>query len=155
MGYRNFWKKKYLEHELQALNNCYKTHKDSAPNPENHDWIKQNQCQPRKAVSSKVFFGLFFVFCFCFLGLHPRHMEAPRLRVQSDLQLPAYTMAMAGQDPSCICNLHHRSRQRRILHPLSKARDRTCVLMDPRWVVTTEPQGELPIRDFKQNKLFS
>ena len=29
-------------------------------------------------------------------------------------------------DPSCICNLHHSSRQRRILNPLSEARDGTC-----------------------------
>ena len=32
--------------------------------------------------------------------------------------------------PSCICNLHHSSRQRRILNPLSEAKDRTCVLRD-------------------------
>ena len=35
------------------------------------------------------FFCLFF--CFCFLGLHLKHMEVPRLRVQLELQLPAYT----------------------------------------------------------------
>ena len=33
-------------------------------------------------------------------------------------------------DLSCICNLHHRSQQRWILNPLSKARNRTCVPMD-------------------------
>ena len=32
-------------------------------------------------------------------------------------------------DSSCICNLYHSSRQHGILTPLSKARDRTCVLM--------------------------
>ena len=26
----------------------------------------------------------------CFLGLHPRHMEVPRLGIKSELQLPAY-----------------------------------------------------------------
>ena len=30
-----------------------------------------------------------------------------------------------------VCNLHHSSRQRRIVNPLSKGRDRTCNLMVP------------------------
>jgi len=58
-------------------------------------------------------------------------MEVPRLGVEGELQLPAYAAATAMQDPSHICELYHSSRQRRILHPLSKARDRTCNLMDP------------------------
>ena len=33
-------------------------------------------------------------------------------------------------DPSLVFHLHHSSRQRRILNPLSEARDRTCVLKD-------------------------
>ena len=57
-------------------------------------------------------------------------MEVPRLGVKSELQLPAYTTAMATQDPSCICNLHNSSLQRCILNPMSKARDRTFDLMD-------------------------
>ena len=40
------------------------------------------------------------------------------------------TTATAVQDLSPICDLHHSSRQRQILNPLSEARDRTCVLMD-------------------------
>ena len=35
---------------------------------------------------------------------------------------------------SHICSLHHSSQQCWILNPLSKARDRTCVLMDTSWV---------------------
>ena len=31
-------------------------------------------------------------------------------------------------DQSCVCHLHHRSRQRRSLNPLREARDRTCIL---------------------------
>ena len=31
---------------------------------------------------------------FFFLGLHPRHMEVPKLGVKSELQLPAYATAM-------------------------------------------------------------
>ena len=39
--------------------------------------------------------------------------------------------ATATRDLSCICNLHHSSRQRWILDPLSKARDLTHNLMVP------------------------
>ena len=68
---------------------------------------------------------------FVFLGPHPRHMAVPRLGVESELLLPAYTTAIATPDPSCLCDLHPSSRQRRILNPLSKARDRTCNVMAP------------------------
>ena len=54
-----------------------------------------------------------------------QHMEVPRLGVKLKLQLPAYTTATAKQDPSYVCHLH------RIRNPQSKARDRTCILMDP------------------------
>ena len=74
---------------------------------------------------------VFFFFAFVFLGLLPRHMELPRLRVELDLQSPAYTTATATQDLSCVCNLHHSSWQCRILNPLSKARDPTRNLMVP------------------------
>ena len=36
---------------------------------------------------------------------------------------PAYTRATATQDLSRVCDLHHSSRQRQIINPLSKARD--------------------------------
>ena len=77
-------------------------------------------------------FFLFFVFVL-FFGLYravPQHMEVPRLGVESELQLLAYTTATATRDLSYICDLHHCSWQRRILNPLSKTRDGTCVLMD-------------------------
>ena len=35
-----------------------------------------------------------------------------------------------GQSGAVAAGLYHSSRQRWILNPLSKARDRTCVLMD-------------------------
>ena len=60
---------------------------------------------------------------FVFLGPQVRHMEVPRLGVESELQLPAYT---ATRDLSRICDPHHRSWRRRSLTPLSKARDRTA-----------------------------
>ena len=61
----------------------------------------------------------------CFLGPHPQHMEVPRLGVESELQLPAYTTATATWDPNCICDLHHSSWKCRILNPQSDARDQT------------------------------
>ena len=61
-------------------------------------------------------------------------MEVPRLGVRLEMQLPAYTTATAMPDPSRLCDLCHSSWQRQMLKPLSKARDRTCVLMDMSWV---------------------
>ena len=42
--------------------------------------------------------------------------------------------ATATWDPSCVCDLHHSSRQCWILNPLSEARGQTCNLMVPRWI---------------------
>ena len=64
-------------------------------------------------------------------GLHMQHMEVPRLGVELEIQLPAYTIATAMPDLSCICNLHHSSGQRWILNPLSEARARTLNIMVP------------------------
>ena len=58
-----------------------------------------------------------------FLGPHPRHMEIPRLGVESELPLLVYATATATQDPSHICDLQQSSRQRRIVNPRSEARD--------------------------------
>ena len=57
-------------------------------------------------------------------------MKVPRLGVQSELELPAYTTATAMGDPGCLCDLHHSSWQHWILNPLSEARDQTYILMD-------------------------
>ena len=67
---------------------------------------------------------------FFLLGPHLRHMEVPRLGVESELQLPAYTTAAATQDWSRVCDLHHSSWQCQILNPLIEAKDRTCILME-------------------------
>ena len=61
-------------------------------------------------------------------------MEVPRLWVKSELQLPACATATATQGPSRIFDLLHSSEQRRILNPLSEARDQACALMDTSWV---------------------
>ena len=54
---------------------------------------------------------------FVFLGLHLWHMNVPRIGVKSELQLLAYAAATAMPDPSCVCDLHHNSRQCRSLTP--------------------------------------
>ena len=74
--------------------------------------------------------GQYYCCCYCFLGPHPWHMEVPRLGVELELQLLAYTTATATPDLSRVCNLHHSSRPCQILNPLSEARDWTHVLMD-------------------------
>jgi len=50
-------------------------------------------------------------------------MEVPRLGIELELQLLAYTTATAMQDPSCVCDLHCGSWQCQILTQLSEARD--------------------------------
>ena len=69
-------------------------------------------------------------FCLFVLGLHPQCMEVPRLGVESQLQLPAYTTTTAMRDPSHICELHCSSQQCQILNPLMEAKDQTPILMD-------------------------
>ena len=60
---------------------------------------------------------------YCFLGLHPRHMEVPRLGVEPELQLLASATVTATQDLSHVCDLQHSSWQCRIVNPLKGARD--------------------------------
>ena len=55
-------------------------------------------------------------------------MEVPRMGVEWEPQMLA--TATATWDPSRVCTLHHSSWQSQIPNPLSKARDRTCILMD-------------------------
>ena len=50
----------------------------------------------------RVFFFSFFSFLFYFLGLTLQHVEVPRLGVELELQLLAYTTATAMWDPSPI-----------------------------------------------------
>ena len=55
-----------------------------------------------------VFFGFFF---FCFLGPYLWHTQVPRLEVESQLHLAAYTTATVMLDLSHVCNLYHSSQQ--------------------------------------------
>ena len=58
-------------------------------------------------------------------------MVIPRLGAKSELQLPAYTTAIATPDLSRTCDLHCSSGECQIINPLSEARDRTLNLMVP------------------------
>ena len=49
--------------------------------------------------------------------------EVPRLEIELELQLLAYTTGIAVPDPSCIYDLHCSLWQCWILNPLSKVRD--------------------------------
>ena len=57
-------------------------------------------------------------------------MKVPGLGVKSEPPLPAYTTATVTPDLSHSCNLRLSLEQRWIFNPLSKARDRTYILMD-------------------------
>jgi len=89
------------------------------------------------------FFFFFFVFCHFLLLLlfvvvvvaiswaAPAAYGGSQARGWIGAVAPAYARATAMRDPSRVCNLHHSSRQRQILNPLSKGRDRTQNLMVP------------------------
>ena len=79
----------------------------------------------------KAFVGIFFLFVlFCFVFPPGPWHKVPRLGVESQLQLPTYTTATATRNPSQVCDLHRSSQECLILNPVSKARDRTHILMD-------------------------
>ena len=94
-------------------------------------WWQGFDCWPCNLCMSLVWPKKNFFFMFvCFGGPHLRHMEVPRLGVESELQPLAYTTAKATWDPSCIFALHYSSQRCWILNPLSKAKDQTCIFMD-------------------------
>ena len=63
--------------------------------------------------------------------------EVPRLVVKSELQLPAYTTAIAMLYMNCFCELHHSSWQQWILNLLNHPHGSQSSSL------TTEPQREL------------
>ena len=65
-----------------------------------------------------------------FLGPYLPYMEASRLGVESELQLEAYTTAIATLDPSHICPLYSHLWQHQILNSLNEARHLTHILKD-------------------------
>ena len=73
----------------------------------------------KNTLGSTIFFFFLFIYLFSFLGPHLCHMDIPRLR--------------SGIGALAV-SLHHRSWQCQIPDPLSKAGDRTCILMDTGWI---------------------
>ena len=89
-----------------------------------------------------LFYFIYYYFFFVILGLHPQHMEVPRLGVKWELlQLLAYTTATATQDLSHVGDLHQSSWQRQILNPLSEARDQTHIFMDTSLILNLHHSG--------------
>ena len=82
-------------------------------------------------------FGFFYIhlsFVGFFLGggtlAAPQYMDLPRLGLELQLHLPAYTIATAMPDPSSICDSNPSSQQCQILSSLSEASYQTDILMD-------------------------
>ena len=71
-------------------------------------------------------------------------MEFPRLGIELELQLPAYTTATAMQDLSHVCDLYHSSQQSQILKPLVRPGIEPATSWFPVGFVSTVPQRELP-----------
>ena len=130
---------RYLAEELKT-NRCFWMHTVISGrmdygaycnSTENCVWLGHFVVQQKlkKHCKSTIFYFI-YLFSFC-LGPLPWHMEVPRLGVESALWPPTYTRATATRDLSCLCDPQYSSRQRRILNPLSKARDWTRNLMVP------------------------
>ena len=75
-----------------------------------------------------LFFGLFSI-SWATPGAYGGSQARGRIRAVATSLCQSHSNA--GWDLSHICDLHHSSQQRRILNPLSEARDRTRNLMVP------------------------
>ena len=78
-----------------------------------------------------IFMALRIIFLFCFLGLHWRHMEVPRLEVELELHLPAYTTPQQFRIWALSSTYTSAHGNAWILNPLNKTRDWTHDLMIP------------------------
>ena len=98
-------------------------------------------------------FIFIYLFVSVFLGPHLWHMEVPRLGVQSELQLPAYTTATAMPDPSRVCNLQTAHGNARFLTHWTRAQIEPSTSWFLVRFISTLPQQELPktIKFFKEN----
>ena len=88
---------------------------------------------------------IYIFFLFFFLGLHLQHMQVPPLGVDSELKLQTNATATVTPDPRYVCELHCSSGQCQILHQLSKARDRTCILMNTSWLCNPLSHNRNPL----------
>ena len=89
-------------------------------------------------------------YLFCFLGPHPWHMEIPRLGIKLEM----LATATATPDLSWVCKQHHSSLQHWIPNPLSKARDRTHILMDTSQIRFSCTATGTPMYNFLRGGFF-
>ena len=85
--------------------------------------------------SERTIFRFFYIFIYLFLSFVKKKngiCRFPRLGVKSELLLPVYTIVTAMRHLRHACNLHHGSRQCRIVNLQSEAWDQTRNLMVPR-----------------------
>ena len=92
---------------------------------------KKKNCQYYCKFQSQAFFLIFFFCLLAFSSAAPMAYggslaRGPIRAISTGLR---HSHNNAGSER--ICNLHHSSRQRQILNPRSKARDRTLNLMVP------------------------
>ena len=92
--------------------------------PKHASWLATRRAESEKEDFKSILFFLFFLF----MAIPVTNGSA---QARGQIQRPTAT---ATPDLSHICDLHHSSRQRRMLNPLSEARDRTCNLMDLTWI---------------------
>ena len=101
----------------QKMKLCFSTYKRESPN--RYTFI----------LCRTVIFLIYF-FIFCFFRPTPAAYGSFQASGRIGAAAEATATATATPDPSCICNFRHSLRQHWILNPLSKAGDRTCILMD-------------------------
>ena len=76
-----------------------------------------------------------FIYLFVFLPfLGPLPVAQGGSQARGRIRAVAAGLCESHSNAGSVCNLHHSSRQCRILNPLSKARDRTRNPMVPSWI---------------------
>ena len=75
---------------------------------------------------------LLFLLLFCLFKATPEAYGGSQARGPSGAEVTGHSHSHSHSkwDLSCVCDLRHSSQQHQVINPLSKARDRTCDLMD-------------------------
>jgi len=96
-------------------------------------------------ISTSGLFFFFFSFFFFFLGPNPWHMEVPRLGVQSELRLPAYTTTKTAMRDLCAASATYTTDHGQ--HRILKNWVRPEIKISSSWIlvgfITAESQQEL------------
>ena len=104
--------------------------KDYGESPLNTVMEMLDQCLSRWENKNAVILSLVYLLIYLFLGPHPWHLEVPGLGVSSELHLPAYATVTQHQIWAASVTYTTSHGQCRILNPLRRDSDQTCVLMD-------------------------